>query len=66
MLSVILGIATVVCAVGWLGNRLSTLMLLWYLDKKGVPYPSKREVDEGTRWVVSHAIKDLFYSGKER
>lgn len=66
MVTAILIIAVAVCAIGWGVNRVNALMLLWYLDKKRVPYPSEKEMDEGTRWVVSHMIEDLFSFGKER
>lgn len=64
-MTIILIIAVLICAIGWWLKSVNALVLLWYLDKNGVPYPSKKEIDEGTRWVVSHMIMDLFDAGRE-
>ena len=37
MVTAIFATSTVVCALGWLSRYISTVSLLYYLEKKGVP-----------------------------
>lgn len=61
MLAVVLGMTTVVCAVGWLTRYISAATLIWYMKQKNIPFPSKAEMRRGSEWVVSHMFKDLCY-----
>lgn len=44
MLTVLLLISTLVCAVGWFGSRLSTMTLLHFMSEKGYTLPTPAEV----------------------
>lgn len=57
MLTAIFMITTIVCAIGWLKRYISTLALLYYIEKKGYTYPSDSEIKECTQWVVNKLNK---------
>lgn len=48
-----------VSLIGWLMQYISTLTLVWYLTEKGFPLPSDADLKKGSRYVVSHLLKDL-------
>lgn len=60
---IVLSCLVIVCAAGWLLNRLSAATLLWYLQEKNCPFPSDEEMRKGSRFVLEHMIKD-FLKGK--
>lgn len=49
----------IICALKWLTYYISSASLLWYLQKKGYPFPNESEMKEGSRFVVEHTLKDL-------
>jgi hypothetical protein len=51
-------IVSVVSLIGWLMQYISTLTLVWYLTEKGFPLPSDADLKKGSRYVVSHLLKD--------
>ena len=60
MLTFVLIVLCVVCACGWLINRIINLTFAWYLVEKNVPVPDKETFTRGIKFVVSHMVKDLF------
>ena len=62
MLSGVLGVVAVICAAGWLVNRVNTMALLWYLQEKNYPFPTNEDLKKGSKYVVEHMVKDLFGS----
>lgn len=64
LIAIVFAVLAVICAIGWLTMHISTGMLIWYLQKKGIPLPSSEEMKEGSRWVVQHLIGDLL--GRKR
>ncbi len=60
MLALVFLITTIICACGWILNKVGQAALLWYLDEKGYPYPSDEEMRKGTRWAAEHFIQDAF------
>ncbi len=57
MWSIILAMAVIVCAIGWLKNRISVLTLLYYLTKKGYTMPNDNEMAECSQWVIKKMLK---------
>ena len=56
---IILGIAAVVFAVGWLATYISMLAFIWYLQEKNVPLPESADLRRGTKWAVSRMFRKL-------
>lgn len=50
-------VATTILAVGWLKWKISTLAMIYYIEKKGYTQPSKKEMAECTRYVAEHLLK---------
>ena len=48
-----------ICVFGWAVQRISNMILLWYLQEKNCPLPSDEEMERGQKWVVNHIINDL-------
>ena len=44
MLTTLLGVAAVVCAIGWLKNRLALLSILYYIMWAELPEPSDDQI----------------------
>lgn len=65
MLPIVLGIVAVVCAIGWLVNRINSMILIWYLQEKNVPMPTNEELKRGSTYVASHILKDVFASKRK-
>ena len=55
----ILIIITIICAFGWLVQRISNMILLRYLQEKNYPLPSNEDMERGQKWVVKHMLNDL-------
>ena len=55
----ILIVVAAVALIGWLIQYISNLTLVWYLTEKGFPLPSDADLKKGSRYVVSHLLKDL-------
>lgn len=51
---------SVVCAVGWMFNRLMVLALLMYILGKGWPEPTKEEWTACIREVIQNLLSDWF------
>lgn len=60
MLTLILAVVAVICAIGWLARYISYAVLFWYLEQKNIPFPSEKEMEEGNRWVVLRIAKNFF------
>lgn len=60
MLTVLLGIATAVCAIGWLKNRLALLNILYYIMWKELPSPNEEQMRYCAKKVAQNllGIKD--------
>ena len=58
-ITIICVIVAAVSSLGWLVEWGSNAVLLWYLSKKDIPFPSDKETAEGTKWVLSHIVNDL-------
>ncbi|MDE7261061.1 MAG: hypothetical protein K2N78_03225 [Oscillospiraceae bacterium] len=56
MLAAILGIATVVCAAGWFGSRLSTMTLLHFMGEKGYALPTDAELKACSRKAAEQML----------
>lgn len=59
MLALLFFLTTVICAVGWLSQRISVLAILWYMDEEGVPLPSDEMIKRGCKWAASHMASDI-------
>lgn len=57
MWTAIFVITTVICAIGWLKRYISTLAILYYIEKKGYKLPNDEEIKECTQWVVKKLNK---------
>lgn len=49
MLTVILGITTVICAVGWFFSRVTIKTLLYCWKDRGYPLPTDAEINNNGR-----------------
>lgn len=49
-------ITTVICAVGWIKNRISVLTISTFLEKKNI-HPTHDELNECSKFVVEHLFK---------
>lgn len=56
---VVLVIMTVIFAVGWLKWKVSTLALIYYLEKNQYKHPDDKELKECTGFVVKNILMDL-------
>lgn len=59
ILTLIFFAGMVICAIGWLRNRVSVLTLAWYLNERNVPPPTEEDLSKGARWVAAHLIEDI-------
>lgn len=57
MWTIIFMIATIVCALGWLKNRISTLTIIYYITKNGYKMPTDSDLAECSQWVVKKMLK---------
>lgn len=57
MWTAIFVITIVICAIGWLKRYISTLAILYYIEKKGYKLPNDEEIKECTQWVVKKLNK---------
>lgn len=64
MLAVVLTVAALICAGGWLMEHISLLTVLWYIAEKKIPFPSKEEMRRGARWAVQHFMEGLPWKSK--
>ena len=58
MMTLFFLVVSVVSLIGWLMQYISTLTLVWYLTEKDFPLPSDADLKKGSRYVVSHLLKD--------
>lgn len=47
---------TVICAVGWIKNKISVLTAAALLEKKNI-HPTKEELNECSSFVIQHLFK---------
>lgn len=59
MLAVILSIACIIFAIGWLKNKIGLLTLTVYITKKGYAPPSDEETKTCTDYVVKNLLHNL-------
>ena len=59
MLYILLGVIAAVCAAGWLVSRISIMTLLWYMQEKGCPLPTDKDLKAGSKFIAEHILKDL-------
>lgn len=59
MLTVILFIACLIFAIGWLKNKIGLLTLTAYITQKGYTPPSEEETKACTDYVVKNLLHDL-------
>lgn len=64
MWTIVFAVSTVVCAIGWLRERVSLYAILWYLEQKNVPAPLDEEMERGTKWAVTNMARDLLHRNK--
>jgi hypothetical protein len=62
-MNVILAVAAI-AALGWgIKNRIAMNVghaaLLWYIQEKGLPLPTEKDLEAGTRYAVEHFKKDF-------
>lgn len=60
-----IGVLLIVCAFGWLIQRINTMILLWYLQEKDVPFPNDEDMRRGSIYVVRHMLSDLLGSKRK-
>ena len=60
-----IGVLLIVCAFGWLIQRINTMILLWYLQEKDVPFPNDEDMRRGSTYVVRHMLSDLLGSKRK-
>lgn len=65
MVAIVFAVTTAICALGWFAQYISTAALLWYIQEKGCPFPSDKDMKTGTKFVAEHMAKD-FFRGKRR
>lgn len=56
MLTTLLGVAAVVCAIGWLKNRLALLSILYYIMWAELPEPSDEEIKYCAKKVAQRVL----------
>lgn len=47
---------TVICAVGWLTQRVSCVALIYYIEKNGYKLPDNQDLSECTRFAVEKLL----------
>ena len=57
MWTLVFFITTVICAIGWIVWKVSTLALTYYIHKKGYTQPSSEEMKECTQFVVRNLFR---------
>ena len=57
MLTALFVLTTIICAIGWLSQRISVMTLAYYIIKNGYTEPSDDELVECTRWVIRKMFK---------
>lgn len=55
-MSLVLVILLIICFFEWILTRISLIAIIWYLNEKNLPFPSDKEIKEGSKY----AIKNLF------
>ncbi len=59
VLTILFAILAVICAYKWLFWRVTTAVMLWYIQETGNPLPSKEKTREGYQWVGEQMFIDL-------
>lgn len=59
MLAILFAITTLICAAGWLCRKISVLMLLTYIIKKGYKPPDDEELEACRKFVVEQIVRDV-------
>lgn len=60
MKAIILAVLAAYCAARWLLASINIKTMLWYMQKKSIPFPERSDIQEGTRWVIERILDDLF------
>lgn len=56
-MTILFTITTVICGIGWLKGSVSTVALIYYLEKKGYAQPNDEEIRECTLWAARYLFK---------
>lgn len=59
-MKIVLLIVIGICACGWFLQRISTISLLWYMQEKNCPLPTRSEVEKSSKAVLQHMVNDFF------
>lgn len=57
MLTLVLFVATTICAAGWLLKHISCMAIIYYMTTKGYKLPNDKEIRECTREAAKHLFK---------
>lgn len=56
-MSIVPLIVAFICAVNWLKWKVSTMAMVYYIQKNGYKLPSEQEMKECTQFVVKNLFK---------
>lgn len=59
MLTIIFGITTLVCGIGWLGTRFELFVILWCWQERQLSPPTDEELERAKKEVAKHMAQDL-------
>lgn len=57
MLTALLGATAAVCAIGWLKNRVSLLIILYYIMWQELPPPNDEQIKHCAKKVVQKILR---------
>lgn len=55
-MAILFFVTTVICAGGWIKNKISVLTAAELLEKKNI-HPTKEELNECSKFVIQHLFK---------
>lgn len=64
-ISIVLGTIAVFSTVKWLKWRMVSLSLIYYITKSGYALPTKKDMEERTRFVINNTLKDVKSPGRK-
>lgn len=59
MLAILFAITTLICAAGWFCRKISVLLLLTYITRKGYKPPDDEELEACRKFVVEQIARDV-------
>lgn len=60
IMTLVFGVTTVVCAIGWLSRYVACAAMIYYITKKQYKLPDDEDLKECTAFVVKHMLRDIF------